>query len=235
MTIVNPNFFNSALTGLNYAQTALAVVSNNITNSSVAGYTREVVTIVNPGGGGAGGVIVGERQTSTYLNANLLNAQTGASEQGAYAQQATQLNQILASSSATGSSSTIATDIGGAIQNFFSSVNALATSTGDSTNAARSSVLTNANVLAAEFSSVGTQLNGLGSQVEQNIKSDIGSINNLATQIAKVNQGIQTNNGSSVIQPANALMDQRDQLLQQLSKLISVSRFHRVMAPIQSL
>ena len=223
MNIVNPNFFNSALTGLNYAQTALAVVSNNISNSSVAGYTREVVTNVDPSGGGAGGVIVGERQTSTYLNANLLNAQTSASEQGAYAQQATQLNQILASSSATGSSSTIATDIGGAIQNFFSSINALATSTGDSTNAARSSVLTNANVLTAEFSSVGTQLNGLGSQVEQNIKSDIGSINNLATQIAKVNQSIQTNNGSSVIQPANALMDQRDQLLQQLSKLISVS------------
>jgi len=222
MTIVNNNFFATALQGLNYSQSALAVVSNNISNSAVEGYTREAVTNVDFGGG-AGSTIIGERQSSIYLNHNLLAAQANASEQGAYAQQATQLNQILASSSATGSSTTIATDIGGAIQNFFSSVNALATSTGDATNSARSAVLTSANVLTAQLSSVGTQMNDLGSQIEQNITSDIGSINDLASQIATVNINIQTAQGQSLTQPPNSLYDQRDQLLQKLSKLIGVT------------
>lgn len=222
MTIVNNNFFTTALQGLNYSQSALSVVSNNISNSAVPGYTREAVTNVDFGGG-AGSTLVGARQTSIYLNENLLAAQASASEQGSLSQNATQLNQILASSSATGSSSTIATDIGGAIQNFFSSVNALATSTGDATNAARSSVLTNANVLTAQFSSVGTQLNNLSSQIEQNITSDIGSINDLASQIATVNKNIQASQGQTLTQPPNQLMDQRDQLLQQLSKLVSVT------------
>jgi len=223
MSVVNPNFFNTAVTGLNYASSALAVVSNNISNSSQAGYTREVVTTVDPTGGGAGGVIVGERQTSVYLNANLINAQSNASEQGAYAQYATQLNTILASTTATGTSSNIATDIGGSIQNFFSSVNRLATTTGDATGAARNAVLTNANILTSQFASVGNQINSLSSQVEQNINSDIGSINALALQIASVNQNIQQAQGQSLIQPPNHLQDQRDQLLQKLSKLIGVT------------
>jgi flagellar hook-associated protein 1 FlgK len=223
MSVVNPNFFNTAVTGLNYASSALAVVSNNISNSSQAGYTREVVTNVNPTGGGAGGVLVGERQTSVYLNANLINAQSNASEQGAYAQYATQLNTILASTTATGTSNNIATDIGGSIQNFFSSVNRLATTTGDATGAARNAVLTNATILTSQFSSVGNQINSLSSQVEQNINSDIGSINALAKQIASVNQNIQQAQGQSLIQPPNNLQDQRDQLLQKLSKLVGVT------------
>ena len=223
MSVVNPNFFNTAVTGLNYASSALAVVSNNISNSSQAGYTREVVTNVNPTGGGAGGVLVGERQTSVYLNANLINAQSNASEQGAYAQYATQLNTILASTTATGTSNNIATDIGGSIQNFFSSVNTLATTTGDATGAARNAVLTNATILTSQFSSVGNQINSLSSQVEQNINSDIGSINALAKQIASVNQNIQQAQGQSLIQPPNNLQDQRDQLLQKLSKLVGVT------------
>lgn len=221
MTSVNSNFFQTAVQGLDYAQSALNITSSNISNSADPSYTRELAVKLESSGSGAGSVVIGERQTSFYLNQNVLAAQSYSSGQTTYSGLADQLNQLLASTSVTGSTSATPSDIGGAIQSFFTSVNALATAPEDS--AARQAVISNAGIVSSEFSNIGTQFTNMANNVSQNITGDVQSINSLASQIATVNQQLQQYQGASLSEPPNTLLDQRDSLLQSLSKIVQIS------------
>lgn len=214
------DLFSIGVSGLVAAQTALATTSNNIANASTTGYTREVTQFkeiqgqqTNYGYLGSGVTTTGnQRQTDTYLNASVQSAQATSSEQSAYYQQVSQISNMLASSS---------TDIGTSMENLFSSFQQVASD--PSSTASRQQVLSDAQVLTDQFQSVGSQLSTLSSSVNQSISSDVTSINNYANQIATLNQQIKTVSQGGNAQPPNDLLDQRDQAVASLSKLVGVS------------
>ncbi len=205
-------FYSNAMVGLTSSQQALSIVSNNISNSATPGYTREVATDVPIGGASGNFNVVAERQVSTFLNAGVQTAQSTSSANAAYLQQATQLSSVLASST---------TDIGTSLQTFFTSLQTMAAD--PAAVPPRQTVINNAQTLVNSLQGVGAQISQLGSSVNAQIQGDVTQINTLSAQIALQNRAIATAEAGNTGQPPNDLLDQRDQSLQSLSKLVSVS------------
>src|SRR5689334_10811066 len=113
--------------GLYAAQAALATTGHNITNSNVAGYSRQVVvqeTSIAMGGSsgfiGTGTQIAQvKRYSDEFLNAQVRTAQASTSGLEAYQTQVTQIDNLLADSTS---------GLSPALQDFFAAVQNL---TGD--------------------------------------------------------------------------------------------------------
>ncbi|TMH03707.1 MAG: flagellar hook-associated protein FlgK, partial [Betaproteobacteria bacterium] len=86
---------------------------------------------------------------------------------------------------------------------------------------ARQVVLTRAQDLATHFASAGEQLDTLQSGVTQDLKNSVTTVNGLTQQIAKVNEQIAAVQGAG--HTPNDLLDQRDQLISQLSQYLQVT------------
>jgi flagellar hook-associated protein 1 FlgK len=82
-------------------------------------------------------------------------------------------------------------------------------------------VLSQASQLAAQFSNSGAQLDALQAGVTQDLQTSVAQINQIAQSIANVNQQIAMVKGTG--QPPNDLLDQRDQLISQLSGYVQVT------------
>jgi flagellar hook-associated protein 1 len=208
-----------AVTGINAAQLALSTTSNNITNASTEGYSRQRVvqasnSSVMTGSGAVGQgthVVTIERLYSQALNTQVLNAQTKVSALDSYYAQASQIDNLLANSDSGISTS---------IQDFFDSIQSVASD--PSSQSARQTLVSSAESLVSTFKSLYTSLNELESGVNTQITSDVSSINSYAEQIADLNKQIAKTQGASG-QSANDLLDQRDLLVSKLNKLVNVS------------
>jgi flagellar hook-associated protein 1 FlgK len=87
--------------------------------------------------------------------------------------------------------------------------------------AARSVVLGRAGDLASRFSAAASQLNDIQSGVTQDLRASVSHVNEIATQIASVNDRIAASQGGG--QPPNDLLDLRDRLLSDLSGYVQVT------------
>jgi flagellar hook-associated protein 1 FlgK len=104
------------------------------------------------------------------------------------------------------------------IEQFFNDVNRLATQPSDTTQ--RTVVLNDANNLANAFNSLNNSLVQIQSGLDSQLTSGVSDINSLAQRIAQLNDKIQRAYGNG--SPPNDLLDQRDQLINQLSGDINV-------------
>ena len=86
---------------------------------------------------------------------------------------------------------------------------------------AREALLGDANALAANLNSTSSQLQGLNSDVNNRITADVQQINSIGSQISNLNTQITQSNGLG--QTPNQLLDQRDQLVSNLSQLVGVT------------
>jgi flagellar hook-associated protein 1 FlgK len=86
---------------------------------------------------------------------------------------------------------------------------------------AREALLGDAKALAANLNSTSSQLQGLNSDVNTRITADVNQINSIGTQISNLNTQIAQGTGSG--QAPNQLLDQRDQLVSNLSQLVGVT------------
>ena len=86
----------------------------------------------------------------------------------------------------------------------------------------RQTFLSDAQVLATDFNSVASQLAGGLTQLNGQLASAVGTINSLTQQIAGLNKQIMAQQGSGA-GPPNALLDTRDNLVQQLGQELGVS------------
>ena len=75
--------------------------------------------------------------------------------------------------------------------------------------------------LASNLNTTSTQLNNLNSDVNTRITADVQQINSISTQISALNQQIAASTGSG--QAPNTLLDQRDQLVSNLSQIVGVT------------
>lgn len=201
-------------------QRSLATTGNNVANVNTPGYSRQRVDLTerNPQLSGNGyigtGVVAGAttRIYSDFLTSQVRTSTTGAKQQETFYNLASQVDQLLGDPQA---------GLQPAVDSFFNSVQQLANN--PSAGAVRQTVLSEANSLAARFGTLNTQLKTLQDQANNQISDTVSQVNNLASSIADLNQRIINATGQAGGQAPNALLDQRDELLRQLSEQVAVT------------
>lgn len=211
--------FSIGISGVTAAQMGLLATEHNVVNANTPGYSRQRTIqatniSVNTAAGSLGqGVRVRtvERMYDSFLTGQVSSAQTKASELDAFYSQITQIDSLLADPGA---------GLSPALQDFFSAVQKVAAD--PSLLPARQSMISAAETLTSRFQAIDARLTDLSTQVNQRIEGAIAEINSFASQIADVNQRISLAQ-AAYGQPANDLLDQRDQLVADMNKLIKVS------------
>jgi flagellar hook-associated protein 1 len=219
--------FSIATGALEADQTALNVVSNNVSNANTPGYTREVASFqendpisINGQSYGdgvtvPGGVSQRDRVLEQELQQQNQNTSASSARLSALDQVQTIFNQT---TTANSSSSTAATNgISQDLSNFFDSVSSLESDPADSS--LRQGVLSSVTTLASDFQSASSQLTSQQSSLDQESVSVVSQVNALSQSVAELNQEIQSTSPNT---DAGTLEDQRQQDIQQLSSLIGV-------------
>ena len=216
---MSSGIFSIGVSGIAAAQMALLATEHNVVNASTPGYSRQTTVqatnvAVNTGAGAIGqGVHVQtvKRMYDSYLTQQVNSAQTQVSELDTYYSQIKQIDDMLADPDA---------GLSPALQSFFSGVQSVASN--PSLLSARQSMISSAETLAERFHNLDTRLSELSQQVNDRIVGAVAEVNVYAAQIADVNQRIIISE-SAYGQPANDLLDQRDQLVAELNKLVKVT------------
>jgi flagellar hook-associated protein 1 FlgK len=213
------NLLNIGKTGLFAAQAALATTGHNISNASVAGYSRQGVVQASLLGQNSGSGFVGngttvadiKRYTDSFLNGQVNSAQTSKSSLDTYYTQISQIDNLLADTTS---------GLSPALQDFFASVQNLSGTTGS--DASQQALLSSASTLATRFQDIDGRLEELQAGVNSQITASVNEINTYASQIASLNEQIAAYSGSSGRQP-NDLLDARDQLVTELNTKIQTT------------
>jgi len=213
------SLINSAMSGLSAAQAALSTTSNNIASYNVAGYTRQTTIIsaanstLGAGGWvGNGAFISGvQREYDSFITNQLRGAQTQSSGLTARYQQMSKINDMV--SSTTNSLST-------SLQGFFSSLQTLVSNAEDP--ASRQSLLGKADALVNQFQVTDQYLRDQDKQINISVSSSVDQINSYTKQIANLNDQISRLTGVGAGASPNNLLDQRDQLVSELNKIVGV-------------
>ena len=200
------SIFSIGLSGLNAAQNALNTTSNNISNVYTPSYNRELTQLGEGRVGGGVRVNDIERQFNTYVANQLNSAKTQSSALSTYYNQVSQIDNLLADRDA---------GLSPLMQNFFSSLEALASSPSDP--AARQGVLGTANTLSAQFRAFDGYLQDMQSNINNQIKDEITQVNNTVEQIAGLNREIALARARTGEAP-NSLLNQRDYLVSELNE-----------------
>lgn len=207
-----------AMAGLRVNQATMSLVSSNVANAETPGYVRKTVnqSAVNAGETGTSVKVVGvDRQLDDYILAQLRTETSG----GAYASLRSdflkQLQGLFGDPNSTGTLENSYNGLTTALQ-------ALATSP-DSTSA-RIAVLNAAQAISSNLNSTSNGIQTLRAGCETGIADAVTTANNLMQQIANINTHIQTNplGGTSTDAATSAMLDQRDQAINQLSQLMDI-------------
>lgn len=200
------------------AQVNLDTISHNISNANTPGYSRQTVQLETEGGlyTGAGffgrGVKVSTiaRQTNEFLiKENNLN-QAMASADQTRLEKLNQLEKVLP----TGE-----TGLGYASSQLLNAFVDVANQPQDMS--ARQVVLSRAKEWVSRVNTAADQLNQMQLGVVSDMETSVARINSLTQQIAKANQAIASFSG--IGHTPNDLLDKRDQLIQDLNKLVQVN------------
>lgn len=209
----------NALTGLQAAQAALQVTGNNIANVNTPGYSSETAVQSTLTPSLYGGQYLGNgtqidsisRSYSAYLQSQVWSTAATASGANTFNTQLQPVVNLLAGANA---------GLSTAINQFFASgVAQVAANPSDIPS--RQNLISQAQSLAQTFQSSAQQLQDVANGVNQQIGQSVTSINGLTQQIAQLNVQINTLSGAG--SAPNSLLDQRDQLITQLSAQVGVS------------
>jgi flagellar hook-associated protein 1 FlgK len=208
---------NVGITGLNAAQMGILTTSHNIANASTTGYNRQqiVQTTNTPVFTGAGYLGQGtnvetiKRLYSKFQLEQLQAAQTGAAEMDSYLAQINQIDNMLADTSA---------GLSPALSGFFKGVQEMTAN--PASIPARQAMLSSSQALLARFQAIDQRMREIRSGVNAQVTSEVTVINSYAKQIAELNQRIILTQANGGDQPANDLLDQRDQLVSDLNKAV---------------
>ncbi|HTB88321.1 MAG TPA: flagellar hook-associated protein FlgK [Steroidobacteraceae bacterium] len=212
--------FGISISALQAFQQAINVTSNNVANASTPGYDRESVNLteaIPQSNGaatvGAGVVVTGISRAYSQAAANQLNnSQSTLGQLTALQNYSSQIDNLFG------------TTVGGlstALQSFYSAFSDVANN--PTSTASRQALLGQAQAVAGSFQNASSELNSLNTDVNSRITADVQQINSIASAISTLNQQIVVGTAQDGNQPPNELMDQRDQLVSNLSQLVGVS------------
>jgi len=214
------DMLSTGVSGLLAFQTALDTISNNISNVNTPGYSEETANLATntasptPDGwvGNGASVTSVTRAYNNFLDAQTRGATSSYNQFNTLSGLAGSINNMLGDSS-TGLSATL--------QSFSQAVQAMANAPSQS--ATRQTVLTQAQALISQFQSYQGTFTQLGSEVNTQLQSEATTITSLGQSIASLNQQIMTAQSNGTGQPPNQLLDQRNNLIDQLSADVGVS------------
>ena len=213
------SIINSAMSGLSAAQAALSTTSNNISNYTVAGYSRQTILLnqanstlsVNSYYGNGVNVTGVQREYDEFITAQLRGSSAN------YSAVNTQYNQI---SNIDDLLSTSTTSLSTSIQSFFTNVSNVVSNADDPS--ARQSMLSSAQGLFYQFQTTSQYLTNMQNSVNTDVSSSVDQINTYTSQIADLNTQIAKLTTSSGAAP-NDLLDQRDELVNNLNNVVGVT------------
>jgi flagellar hook-associated protein 1 FlgK len=212
--------FGISVSALQAFQQAINVTSNNVANASTPGYDRESVILnealpQSDGSStvGAGVVVSGISRAFDQAAANQLNtSQSSLGQLNALQNYSTQIDNLFG------------TTVGGlstTLQSFYSAFSDVANN--PTSTASRQALLGDAQNVASSFQNASGELNSLNADVNNHITQDVTQINSIAASISTLNQQIVVGSASGNGSAPNELLDQRDQLVSNLSQLVGVT------------
>ncbi|HEX4009247.1 MAG TPA: flagellar hook-associated protein FlgK [Solirubrobacteraceae bacterium] len=226
-----PSFtgYQTALSGLEAAQAAIDTTGENISNANTAGYTRQVVNtgesgplsipaLSEPGAGAELGTGVDvtsiTRMRDQFLDVQYRAQNTQTSSANTMSTQLQQAQTALNEPTSNGLQNQLDT--------FYGDWSALAND--PTSQAAQTAVIDDGQTLASMFNSVSSQMSTVQSQASQEYASLTGTngqVEQDAQQIATLNG--QISQATEAGQTPNSLLDERDNLLDDLSGLAQIS------------
>ncbi|MCW0974787.1 flagellar hook-associated protein FlgK [Pantoea sp. JV6] len=213
------SIINSAMSGLSAAQAALSTTSNNISNYTVAGYSRQTTVLAQANSTlqgnsyyGNGVNITGvQREYDAFIATQLRSSSANYSAVSTQHSQISNIDDLL---------STSTTSLSTSLQGFFTNLQNVVSNANDPS--ARQSMLSNAQGLVSQFQTSAQYLNNMQNSVNADVDSSIKQVNTLTSQIADLNKQIgklSTANGAA----PNDLLDKRDQLVNTLNNVVGVT------------
>lgn len=209
------SLLNTSRLGLYAQQTAMSVTGNNIANVNTPGYSRQRVVMDSLAQGGV--LVKGvERLRDGFLTSRLRdsNGRLAASQTMSLNMQ--QIEAALDETEDNGLSKSM--------RDFFNALHDLTLRPDGSTE--REKVRSQSLQMIDQFRSLNTQLSQIRQQIDGQIVQQVNQVNEYLSQLAELNSQIMQQGGlnrQSVAEPGvNELMDRRDQILNELSKLVPV-------------
>ncbi|MDR2626238.1 MAG: flagellar hook-associated protein FlgK, partial [Zoogloeaceae bacterium] len=210
----------TGVSALNTAQMGLAVTQHNISNVNTAGYSRQSAMQVTNGSMMTGAGAIGQgvrvqtvlRYYDDILTKQVNDAQTRSSELDTQYSMISRIDNLLADSNA---------GLSPVLAGFFQAVQDVAAN--PSLISARQSMTSAAEALVTRFQTLDNRLTQLYDETNSQLKDVVNEINAYSRDIAKLNERIiaQSHTGH----PPNDLLDQRDQLVLELNKLVRVNTY----------
>jgi len=213
------SMLNIGRTALATSQAALSTTSHNIANVNTDGYNRQRIEQSTNMPISSGGQFIGsgvqvdsvQRIFDSFLSEQVRSFTSQEQQLDTFSKFAKQVDDLLGSPQLS---------LSEGFQGFFDAVQSLADD--PTSTSARQVMLTEADILAKRFNTLDTQLDAYNDQVNLGIESSVDDINLLSKDIADLNKAIIATSASNNASP-NDLLDQRDQLINELSSLVSVS------------
>lgn len=213
------NIFSIGQSALTVAQAGVNTAGHNIANAATPGYNRQTVVQmagqagrqISANAGMGAQVAEIKRNYSSFLGTQLLSTQSQQSQLGVQFGQIQQIDNLLADSSV---------GLAPAMQDFFNSLQDVSTAPADATR--RQSVLSSAESVTTRLQDLGSQFDEIAKGVNGQIESSVQELNSVAQRLVGLNQAIVNVKGLPGGQ-SNDLLDQRDQVLRDLSQLVKIS------------
>ena len=233
---MRPTFlgFETATRGLMASQKAIDIVGNNIANIGVTGYTRQRVDLVSMsintsfsrygsntvGLAGAGSMVSGISQIrDSYLDKRFRDEYSSVG----YYDTVTSILKDVETNLSEIEPSTITSALA-ALENAWSDMQG----EGAQSSVVASGILSASRTLTQVFTQISTKLNNLWQQQKTALSTDVTTVNSLLEQIANYNKTIKNEvtvcyGGNLSTYGPNELLDQRNVLIDQLSRYADIS------------
>jgi flagellar hook-associated protein 1 FlgK len=208
--------FDSAMAGLQSAQSGMLVTSQNVTGSSVEGYVRRTSNVRINGLSPTSTDITGTsfavegftRFFDNLLQGQLLSQQSKTSYSQTLTQSVAPLDAMLTEP---------ATSIATALGNFFNAAGSIAN---EPSNAAyQQSLIGNARLVADRMRGLADAVGQISSNASQALADVLNQANSLTPQLASVNAKIKASAVPGVSAPSADLLDERDRIVGKLQEL----------------
>jgi flagellar hook-associated protein 1 FlgK len=215
------DFLSIGISGLLGSQAAIATTSHNIANVNTEGYSRQTVDFGTNIPNFFGGSFIGtgivtnnvQRIFDSLAQLDLRSTITNFNNLETYVFQADRIDSIVADPT---------TGLSPAIQNFFDAMQAVTDDPGSA--ASRQALFSQTDLLVDRFKLLNNQLNNQRISINGELASASAQITTLGGAIADINQDIVQALGASASGALpNDLLDKRELLISELSKLTKVS------------
>jgi flagellar hook-associated protein 1 FlgK len=212
------NLFSTGVSGLLGFQTALSTVGHNISNAATEGYSRQRVDFASRPGDHVGNIFIGNgvevsairRVYDQFITGQLFSNTASMNRYQTFYNLSSEVDNMLGDPT---------TSISTGMQDFFESVNAVATD--PASRPARDAMIDQAQAIVDRFSNINARLDSLEGEVNSRLESAVSDVNSLSSAIASLNEQIAHTSASGA--SPNDLLDQRDELVRQLNEQIQVS------------